>query len=120
MSSQPDKWKHTLQEIQRENDNGNLGMSVDQIHVEAVRRVRVYFVSTRLPTNVRNAFSDAVKAGTLSHLKADKQRGLEEVYYHPAWEHLAHGGRVERKDEHVRQQNAALLKTMAPPPEFEQ
>ena len=67
-------------------------MTPDEANVQKVRMGRVLVVS-KLPSDVRRALNNAVKAGILCRKK--KERFKPEVYYHPDFEHLANAVRNE-------------------------
>lgn len=68
-----------------------------QANVEMVRMARVKVVCNSIPSQIRKALNEAVKAGELCHKKKDGRK--PEVYYHPNFEHLANDERnkAERK-----------------------
>jgi len=62
-------------------------INLDRANVELVLVDRAYEVRGKIPRSVRNALSDAVKCGTLCHLRKDGAK--PEVFYHPNFKYLA-------------------------------
>ena len=107
-------WTQTLLEVRDENEDKGLGLSIDQMHVEAVRRLRAYLIVQSLPGNVRKALQASVKSGELCRLPKDKERGLCEVFYHPNFEHIAKGRRVELREQELRHMRIAKRSAFCP------
>lgn len=106
-------WNEVLMEVSRINSDRNLGMSTDQLHVEAARQCRTYLVKRPIPAAVRKAFFAAVKGGELCRLPKDAKRRLPEVFYHPNFEHLANGDRVSYRDSEMRAAVSACRAVLA-------
>ena len=106
-------WTQTLLEVANENADKSLGMSNDEMHVEAVRRLRAYVVVQSIPGTVRKALQTAVKNGKLCRLPKDKERKLCEVFYHPEFDYLAKSRRVELREQQLRHQLIAKSSAFA-------
>lgn len=72
-------------------------MTAAQANVELVRIQRFRLVTNSLPQDVRRALNQAVKAGTLGHMKKDGHK--PECYYHPTFDFLAKSARRQHEDE---------------------
>lgn len=95
-------------DIERLQDQLERGLiSADEANVEMVRIDRVRLVTGKLPAPVRKALNNAVKSGTLGHLKKDGRK--PEAYFHPAFDHMA---RQQRRD-HEKKTIAALAGVLA-------
>lgn len=91
-------------------DMMNLGkITALQANVEMVRMARVRVVVNSIPSQIRKALNEAVKAGELCHKKKDGRK--PEVYYHPNFEHLAN----EERNRAERETLEALARVMARP-----
>lgn len=71
-------------------------MTAAQANVELVRIQRFRLVTNSLPQDVRRALNQAVKAGTLGHMKKDGHK--PECYFHPTFEFLANSARRQHED----------------------
>jgi hypothetical protein len=71
-------------------------MTVEQANVYVARAGRVVLVTTRLPAAIRAAYGNAVKSGTLCHVKKDGNK--PEAYYHPDFKYLVAGERNKHAD----------------------
>jgi len=94
--------EHTLDMVEQKK------MTIDEANVQMVRdeRVRVVY---KLPASVRKALNQAVKNGTLGHLKKDGV--MPEVYYHPNFKYMA----LEIREQAVYRTIQALKKVCASP-----
>lgn len=66
-------------------------ITLDQAHVMMVMARRIMLVTSKVPSNVRNALNAAVKSGELGHVKKDGQK--PEAYYNKTFEYLVAGER---------------------------
>lgn len=57
-------------------------------------------VTAKIPAQVRKALNNAVKRGTLGHMKKDGHK--PEAYYHPTFEHMAHEARRKHESETLK------------------
>jgi len=81
-------------DIERITDKLQRGLITSgEANVEMVLVERFRIVKVKMPRAVRKALNEAVKIGTLGHLKKE---GLKpEVYFHPTFDHLAKNARNE-------------------------
>lgn len=100
--------------MSRENDMTHLidmvqqgKMTADEANVYQVRMDRVRLVTGRMPLDVRRALNAAAKRGELGHKKKDGHK--PEAYYHPAFEFMVNGERMN----HERAVLRALAGVMA-------
>jgi hypothetical protein len=82
-------------------------MTVDEANVYMARAARVVMVTTRLPAAVRQAYGNAVKSGSLCHVKKDGPK--PEAFYHPEFAYLV----ASERNRHVDATLAALRSVMA-------
>jgi hypothetical protein len=73
--------------------------------------MRVKLVTCRIKADIRKQLNEAVKRGELKRMKKDGNK--PEVYYHPEFEHMAIGQRVNHEKEIL----IALSKVVARPME---
>ncbi len=97
--------QNNIEHIKDQLERG-LIISADQANVEMVRSQRIRIV-TKLSRDIRTALNVAVKNGELEHLK--KAGRKPEVYFHPAFGHLA----IEARSKAERKVVQAMLATCA-------
>lgn len=81
-------------------------MTTDQKNVSMVLVKRFELVTCKIPAAVRRALNEAVKAGTLGHIKKDGHKA--EAYFHPTFDYLMHAARNKRAEEIKRASNSVI------------
>lgn len=99
--------QNNLEQLKDMLDRGEI--TALQANVEMVRMARVKVVVNSIPSQIRKALNEAVKAGELCHKKKDGRK--PEVYYHPNFEYLAN----EERNRAEREMLEALVGILARP-----
>lgn len=83
-------------------------LTAAQANVQMVRNDRFRLVINGIPSDVRKALNEAVKAGVLGRLKKDGHK--PECYYHPTFKYLAVAARNDREKEVLRVSRTAMAR----------
>ena len=85
-------------DLERIKDKLFLGeITLDQANVQMILCQRVRLIVGKIPMAVRRSLNAAVKAGELGHMRKDGHK--PEVYYHPAFAHMARAARLKHERE---------------------
>lgn len=87
--------QNDLEKIQDRLKRGLISLAEANVEMILVDRFRL--VKNSIPRAARKALNEAVKAGTLGHLKKDRHK--PEAYFHPTFEYLAINARNKRERE---------------------